>query len=460
MSKILTIGIVLFLTLVVNSQISVKLKIETNNFEQAYFCSVYGEKLNVISTNKFIGDSVFFRFNNNIPKGMYKIVLGDTTQLEILIDNDSEIILTSKYPNIKGNIKILKGLENSRYYNFNNYKNTQIKTLNTFIEKINTKNPNTQTSEKIGFAKGVVSYKLKQYSDSLISINPKLFVSKLIKSSLIPDVNYYTISNLTTKTYNNDIEYLMTHFFDNIDFTDSLMLRTDIIYKTINTYIEKIVLPRNTTGFNYANEFIINKAKANETVYNYVISMLLNLYGKTSLEDVYAKLYNDYVLKTPNVLNTAEFEEVSKKIKIITDLKQGSIAHDFSCLDTAGNTIKLSSIKSNFNILIFYKSDTKNILKTIKQLNDIYLKYKSFGIDVFAVSLDNDSKQWKTFLNSTKTDYKNFIIKPDYKTFIEKNYTTWALPSIYILDANTKIAYKPINIDYVKKECEKVFSGN
>lgn len=445
---------------ITTAQLTVQLKLHNNKFKQAFFCAVYGQKLNVITTRKFAGDSLQFKFSSNIPKGIYRIFMDDSSMVEIVADKDSEIVIETTFPVLSKNIKVLKGAENKTYYNYINFKNAQLNNLNKVITLINPesqKKQSTQVSERVNFLKGCVTYKIQNYADSIINIDTSLFVSKLIKAMLIPNLNFYQLSNSYEKKYDNDIEFLLVHFFDNIDFSDSAMLRTEFIYKTINYYIEKIALPRNVLGFNYANELILKKAKTNKTVYNYVLTLLINLYENTQLEDVYLKLYEDYLLKDTTIVSPDKLIAITKKTGIIKSLKPETIAPNITGIDSTGKEIKLSSIKSNFVLLILWTSETKHIDETIKQLSEIYKKYKDFGIQIYAVSLDTNINKWKASLFKYKSEWLNVICKQGTDDTVTGTYNTWSLPSLYMLDSKRTIVAKPINVDYVKKECEKAF---
>jgi len=456
MRKHLLIFVLLFLAIISNSQVSINLEITNNKYKQAYLCSVYGSKLNVEVKSVFVNNTVSFSFLPKV-KGIYKIVFKDNSQLNVVVDNDKEIVLKAEYPKIAENIQVLNGDENKLFYSFVNYRTKQINALNVLIEKNNSTKNNKQISEKLGFFKGVFTYKIQKYADSLIAIDTTAFVAKAIKAMLIPDLNLYTIKHPNASKYRYDIEFLMLHFFDNIDFNETKLINTDIVYKIIKTYIEKIVLPRNIVGFNNANKFILEKVSNNLQFKKYVISELLNIYENTQMQEIYLNLYTNYVEKDTSIISKEQYTEVTKKVKIIRSLKRGSKIKDFKVIDTKGNESNILSLNSNFNILLFYKSDTKNIKSTIKQLNYINTKYKQKGINIIAISLDNDIEKWRKFITKNSFTYDNFIIKKGQEKIVNNNFNTWALPSIYIININGIVAAKPINVDYVKKECEKVF---
>lgn len=454
--KILLIILFYIFTLHSEAQVSISLKIDGNKFKKANLCSIYGNKITKISSKQFSNDSVYFSFNKQFTKGMYELFLDDTIMIEIFVDNDTKIELSTTNKNPKTDLIVIRGKENKIYHDFIKFKRNKIIYLNNYFS-INKLSKTNQNSEKIGFAKGVSTYEIKEYTDSIIMINPQSNLSKTIKALTLPDVNMYCFLHNDDNRYNNSIEFLLSHFFDNIDFKNPFLLRTNIIYKMIKTYIEKIALPRNVVGFNNANNFILTKAKSNQIVFSYVLEELFNIYENTSLEDIYTKLYDDYLLENPNILDKPKYDDITKKISIINKLQPKSLATDLIFQNLEGQDVRLSSIKTNFNILFFFRVETKNIKMIIKQLNDVTNKYKKFGVQILAVSLNSDSEKWKSFLLKNKSDCTNLILKEGQAKILKSNYNTWHLPSIYILNKKREVAFKPINIDYILKECERVF---
>jgi len=442
-------------------QLSVRLSLHNSEFKQAYFCSIYGQRLNVIGAQKFSGNTIEFKFVSSIPKGMYRIFMTDSAFIDIVVSRDAEIVIDTYYPDLTDSMKVLTGEDNKIYYQYLQYKNKELIKLNKVIILIkpeSQKKTNLQTDERISFVKGCITYDLQQYAESLINRDTTLFVSKVIKAMLLPNLNMYLLKHPDGKVSNNDIEYLIVHFFDNIDFADSSFLRTEFLYRTIKYYIEKIALPRNVTGFNIANDMILGKAKANEKVYDYCLGLLIDIYENTQLEDVFVKLYDDYLTKKPTIIPREKYVTIANKINIIKSLKQGIIAPDIFGKDTTGNEQKLSEVKSSLLLLLLWTSDSKHSEETIMQLSDLYKKYKTEGFEIYAVSLDTAETQWKTVLRKLKPGWINVINIIGMNNTVSKFYNTWSLPGLYLIDKKHILLSKPMNVDYLKKQLEAVYN--
>lgn len=461
LSRFLFLGFITSLLFSYSSaQVSVKLALKENTSKQAFLCSLYGQKMNVLAAKKFDENTVEFKFSTALPKGIYRIYISDTSFSDIIIDRDKEIILHSDAISLNDSMKILKGEDNKIYYTYLQYKNRELYNLNKIISNIKPatlKKQNPLLDDRINFIKGVETYKIQMFADSIIYRDSSLFVSKVIRALLIPNLNLWQIKYPEEKRYTNDIEFLLNHFFDNIDFSDTAFLHTEFFYRTISYYIEKLALPRNTMGFNVADELILNRAKANISVYKYVLSLLFDIYENTQLEDVFLKLYDDYLSKQKDAVTNEKYTLLTNKITIIKNRKTGTIAPEISGMDTLGKVIKLSSVKSTFTLVMFWTTGTKNIDETIMQFNDLYSKYRENGFQIVAVCLDTIDTSWKDMLRKLKPQWINIIDLQGVNGPVSKLYNTWALPSLYMMDNKMTIAAKPINVDYVKKEFETAF---
>lgn len=442
-----------------SAQISVELYLKNNSYKQAYFCSIYGSKLNVLAGKIITGDTIAFKFKDNMSPGVYRLYISDSVFVDFIIARDKDIRIKTVAGYLSDSIKVLKGEDNIKYYKYTSYRNAELgklAELTLTIKPADSKKLDPLANERISFLQGCVTYEINQYAENLIGSDTTAFVSKLIKAQIIPNANLEMLDNPDGKFFNNDIEFLLVHFFDNIDFSDTNFLRTEIFYRTVKYYVEKLVLPRNVTGFNYGNEFILKKATANQKVYRYVLSDLFDLYEYSQLEDVYTNLYDNYLSKDTLAVTPARLKEIKHKIGIIKNLLPGNIAPDITGKDTLGNERKLSSVKAKITMLFLWKPGDKHSEDALLQLSDLYEKYKEYGLEVYAFSLDSNETQFKKSIRTLKQNWINVSDFKGVQSPVYENYDTWSLPGIYIMDENRKITVKPMNMDYVKKEFEKL----
>lgn len=415
--------------------------------------------MNVLAVKKNTGDTLTYKFKDNLLPGVYRIYISDSVFIDFIIARDHDIRMKTSAENYSDSLKVVKGDDNIKYYKYISFRNAELKKLAKLKLKIkptDSKKLDPLADDRISFLQGCVTYKVNQYAENLIGSDTTAFVSKLIMAQIIPNVNLEILENPEGKFYNSDVEFLLAHFFDNIDFSDTNFLRTEIFYRTVKYYIEKLVLPRNVTGFNYGNEFLLKKAEASKNVYRFVLATLFDLYEVSQLEDVYVNLYDNYLSKDTIAVTPARLKEIKHKIGIQKNLLTGNTAPDITGKDTLGNEIKLSSINSKIIMLFIWKPGQKHSDDAILQLEDLYEKYKGYGLEVYAFALDSNETQFKNSLRELKQKWINVSDCKGTGSPVCDFYNTWSLPGIYILDEKRVISAKPMNMDYVKKEFEKL----
>ncbi len=446
------------------SQTKITLVVTNNPLKTAYFSALNGAKQQIFGYKPFQGNTVTFQLQGNLVKGMYRIGLTDSAFIDILGGSDQEIVLETSSKAIIDSFKVIKGDENIRYYKYIQYKNKNLAKLNqitsNFKTKYSGKKTNTMAEERLAFIKGCITLDINNYAKELIAADPDKFSSKIIKAMLVPNVNLYTIENPDTIRFDNDVEFLMLHFFDNIDFSDSAMLNTELLYRSVKYYVEKLAQPRNVTGFNNANTFILKKALADKNVYNYILSMLIDLYEVSQLEEVYLKLFDEILFSNKAAVSEVRYSEISKKVSVIKNVLPGKTASDFNAIDTVGTIVKLSQINKEPLLVFFYSAKDHHADELFSKLEDMYPTNKLKGFEIFAVCTDSTQTGWKTFLRKHKNaNWNNAILTEEGRKSISELYNTWALPSIYLMDKTMKIILKPMTIDYLQKEYPEYFKS-
>jgi thiol-disulfide isomerase/thioredoxin len=124
----------------------------------------------------------------------------------------------------------------------------------------------------------------------------------------------------------------------------------------------------------------------------------------------------------------------------------GSVVPDF---DIDKGTLRMSSLKSNYTLLIFWASWCSHcvlVLPEIKKAVEMYNKEQEIKkqITVVAVSLDNKMEEWQEFIN--KGNYSSWLNTSELKGWngeVPKKYNVYATPTMFLLDKEKKIIGKP-----------------
>lgn len=109
----------------------------------------------------------------------------------------------------------------------------------------------------------------------------------------------------------------------------------------------------------------------------------------------------------------------------------GAAAPDIKLPDTKGKKVELSSLKGKVVVLDFWASWCGPCRRSMPDLKALYEKYKGKGLEVYAVSLDTDKKDWQKAISEDATTWLHVI---DMDNAVAKKWRIEYIPNTYLLD--------------------------
>lgn len=176
-------------------------------------------------------------------------------------------------------------------------------------------------------------------------------------------------------------------------------------------------------NFGVKNQPLFDKFEDIE-IFNFVDSNLASLYPET-----------------PAVIalnrDVTEIKEQIKQKKYSENMfRQGRRAPDFEAISIDTVSVQLSKNIGKAYILVFFASWNKPSSQEAIAVNDLYLKYKSRGLEVVGFSFDKSEQMLNAFVDSNKIAYPVIC---DYAYWDSKFVTMFgirAIPEIILLDKN------------------------
>ena len=178
-----------------------------------------------------------------------------------------------------------------------------------------------------------------------------------------------------------------------------------------------------------------------EKILNEVMDYLFTFLEQHSLYQA-----SEYLaLKVLNEGSCTIDSDLAKQLESYRAMKIGNIAPDiqFSNALVAPNYTtdllpkKLSDLKSKYTVVVFGASWCPKCTEELPEIAKLYAKWKSQGVEVVFVSLDEDKEVYKSFIKIFP-----FISTCDYKKWdskIVKDYYVFGTPTMYLLDNKREI---------------------
>ncbi|MBD79865.1 MAG: hypothetical protein CL840_13200 [Crocinitomicaceae bacterium] len=435
----------------------------------------FGLKQYYYDTAFAVGKETFVMEKDSIPGGIYLVVMPDKgSYFEVMVSGEEKsIVMETNFGSLVEDMKVLESEENKLFYSFQKEmgkKGILAKPIHEKMAKLRADSTGSKKdsikllSEKINkLNEEVIAYKL-----DFIKTNENSFVAKVFRTSQEPEVpenDSLKGDELNEWKYN----YFKNHYLDEVDFTDARLLRTPILGKKIEYYIEKLTL-QIPDSINKAADMIVSKSKPSPVVYRYVVHWITNHYEKSKImgmDGVFVHMAEEYYCTPEGAswLDSATTAKICERAETLKPLLIGKVAENIILPDTTETKwYNLHKIESELTILVFWSPTCGHCKKAIPQLNnEVHKVYKDSGVFVFGVCTELENVQMKSFIKSHKLEFLNVSdskeINGNAYDYLAKGLTTlnslnfrtiydiFSTPQVYVLDKDKKIIAKKLGIE-------------
>ncbi len=414
-----------------------------------YLLQLMGEKRTVVDTAQtdITGAFVF-----NMPKereaGMYMIINEPGKAIELIYNNEDIQFVTSGFGS-SDDIQVVSSIENLIYYDYLNVKGINLYKLDVLKSLLSNYPPDDD----------FYSEALKQYSllqnriitrvDELINNNPLTLASRYLKTDKPTFANHMLSDN-------DQNIYLKQHYFDDIDFNDTMLIRSTFLTSKVVSYLSLYQMNVNSQAELEDNmligvDSVLYHAQVNQEIYEFLIDFLIHGFESIGFEKGLEHIANASTLDQ-FCENTERKLKLENKLELIKKLAIGQPAPNFTTKDINGNQVVLNEINANKTILVFWASWCPHCDEIMPVINSYYDGGKNF--EVIAISIDESEKDLMNSLAETSYNWINIAELKGWNGDIVEEYGIVATPSIFVLDKNKIIIGKPIG----KKELDSFLS--
>ena len=200
---------------------------------------------------------------------------------------------------------------------------------------------------------------------------------------------------------------------------------------------------------NYVNE---NKS----SVYSpFIVTSYLAPYLKTSeLREIYSTLEGEaknmyqYDLLGKHILELDKEEQVGEKIR------------NFTLENTKSESMSLMDIaqKNKYTLIHFWASWDNKSLMQIKDLRQLYKRFKKDGLEIVSVSLDDSKTAWKNTISVEKMNWVNLSDLKRWSSVIVKLFDLTHIPQNILIDSKGNIIAKNLNMDEISERLLLMFA--
>ena len=309
------------------------------------------------------------------------------------------------------------------------------------------------------YAQGVKEFNQRrtEYNDWLserAGTYRKLYVSRLFQFQHIPAM-----------AWNGDekerLGQILKNYFDGIDFSDPLILRSRELSKFMDAYIGLYGMQATTPElrdslFTQAGSLACEKAsKGNPQVYGWMVDYFYVGYESLNINKGIAMLQGH--INNPNCL-TSKKEQINQRLEGMAKLVSGTIAPDFALSDDKGKSFRLHKWKGNarYKLLLFW---TTGCAECSKLVDGLFRWYKEPAnkkkLDIVAVNLDDekiDAGKWKAAIVNLPA-WKHLNAREGVNSPVAREYAILSTPVMFLIGSkNNVIVSIPGSLDELVKD--------
>mgnify|MGYP001046687811 CR=1 FL=1 len=241
--------------------------------------------------------------------------------------------------------------------------------------------------------------------------------------------------------------------FRKLDYTDKRLYKSGLFKDAIESHFWLIENSGKSLDSVFVEmqrsiDIMLEDLVKEEKILNEVTDYLFDLLERHSLFQASEYLAIKVLNETSCTLNS----DLANQLESYRAMKVGNIAPDIvfnqeiNAPGYSQSTIpkKLSEMNSNYTVVVFGASWCEKCTKEIPEIAKHYAKWKSEGVEVVFVSLDENKEMFNNFTAIfpfiSLCDFKKWECQP------VKDYYVFGTPTMYLLDENRKIILRPNSV--------------
>lgn len=414
MSRVYLLAIILHFVLVQYSltaqNSSISGCIENYNNEQVIVQDFYGSTESFIDTVETDASGCFEVKLPSAKQGQIRLLFQRRQFLDFFLLNEP-VKFQADFDNLLGSIDILVSEENKIYYNYLKYKMSNEYKQRSFKKLLS----DTLQSEFREEVLSEINALKQQERNSLIQLvkeRPESFVGKVLALDITP-----VIPDTLDKEEGRD--FMIAHFLDNLDFNDTLLIKTNALSAKIISYLSlginnKSDYDSTVTRLSDMSLYLLYRSMVNEGMFNFIKSYLQKGFSALGYKELVSELEGI-------TFNCCYCNDTNKQDMQVKELKK------FPRIKTLLPERKIIPAKKEESIVILALSNCESSLELINEVKKVKGQEPMYIIYPESDYTPNQSNREKgIFYTSSKNVSKLHSLRP----------------IVYFMDSNGKITYQ------------------
>jgi len=229
------------------------------------------------------------------------------------------------------------------------------------------------------------------------------------------------------------ITFNMDHGMDKVPFLNPEILNHYALVRTLNEFYypfnEKNKAPQ------YIDE-VMMKGSGDDVVNAFLFKFILDKMIDYKCEDGLAYLITWYA--TDCTENSLVSDATKNLLKALENCKPGNTIQSLTLPNLKGEMVSMESIykKNKVTIIMFWRGNCSHCKEFEPMLEDIYTRYHSMGLEVYAIGTDNEEKPWRDQATLNNSPWPSVYLARESRKDFNKKYPVPSTPTLIAVDEN------------------------
>jgi len=380
------------------------------------------------------------------PQGMYYISLPNQKFVSMLFPEDQKFKLSFDANAIASSMKVEGSKDNTLFYENLKYEESYNPRYQPLASKRNAIQ-DKESAEYKQLTKQIEELEAERaaHLDKIFKGNENTLFVKFKTAGQNPKIR-------KRGTDGEKVYFYRKEFWDNVDFSDSRLLRTPVVSNKLKRYITELT-PQNKDSIIVYTDFLLDKVLDHPQYYKYIANWIALQYEptKTTLMDpeaIFVHMTRNYFTRERAFWSDSmEVYALQQRAGEMAQSILGIKGPDVVSTDQFGNTQSIYEKTADYIIVYMYNPTCEHCMKETPKMVDYYNRNKSKGIDVFAIAIDTEDQEWKDYIKKNNMSFTN-VFDPTNRSIYAKYYVD-VTPEIYVLNKDRTIIGKNLKVDQI-----------
>jgi thiol-disulfide isomerase/thioredoxin len=410
--------------------------------KQMLLLEYFGDKHRVVDSTRTDGNGWFsFEINQGTPNGLYSLATENSPLFNFIYNEEN--ILIKFDPSAFKPPEFIESIENLVYYDYLVNKDLFEQKAAMIIDIL--RYYPEQDSFSLFADRHYMNLQsdFEDYTNLLIKEYPATLASHIIYSDR--PVRYP--DDMHWKNYTS---FNQKHFLDNVDFSDTILINTDVFTSKAIDYLAFYSVNSQSKElqeefFIQAVDTILHKAMASPLVYDFLMQYLIEGFEMYGFDRVISHIALNYE-PANTCINEDRKSELEKRVENLRSLAIGNTAPDIEFESGDMGNFSLSDVNSDRIVVLFWASWCPHCNQMIPYLKEVYEDKNMPDFEVIAIALDTNATSYNQSLAEHAAGWINYTDLNGWNSKPAIDYSIYATPTMFLLDQNRKILARPVTV--------------